>query len=397
MIPPGLVWRLGLSQLLCWGVSYYLVAIFGERIGRENGWSGTIVYGGFSAALITMGAVSPVIGRAVDRHGGRGVMSVGSVLIAAGCLCLAASTNLVTFYAAWILLGVAMRMSLYDAAFAALVRIAGPEARRPISQITLLGGLASTALWPVGAKLADTFGWRGALVCYAGIALLTLPLHLAIPRGRYMRVEGTGCPTMPKPLASTPREHVLAAGLFAVSSALGSSLNSAFSAHMIAILSGLGMSFPLAVWASSLRGVGQSLARLCEIMTGARLSPLALGFLATAILLVGFVVGLLAGQMPLAGLAFAFLYGAGFGLVTIARGTQPLVLFDPASYGAISGRLLAPGFYLSALSPAALAAFIDRFGPEPAMRVATALALMVLLASAALWSSFRPKQDAWSA
>lgn len=392
MITRGLVWRLGFSQLFCWGISYYLIAIFGERIGDEMGWSGAVVYGGFSLALVTMGVVSPAVGRAIDRHGGRRIMVAGSCLMAAGCLALAASRNLVVYYAAWVLLGVAMRMSLYDAAFAAIVRIAGPEARRPISQITLLGGLASTALWPVGLWLANAFGWRGALVCYAGIALATVPLHLSIPAERFgSRPPDTTRPP-PRPLAVTPRERALAGALFALTTTLGGVLNSAMSAHMIALLNGLGMAFAVAVWASSLRGVGQSLARLCEIITGSRLTPLALGVLATSIIPLGFVAGLFAGISPLAGLAFAFLYGAGFGLVTITRGTQPLVLFDPASYGAISGRLLAPSFYLSALSPTAFAALIDRVGPERAMQVATVMAGAVFLSSTALWWRFRAKR-----
>ena len=52
--------------------------------------------------------------------------------------------------------------------------IGGPKAQRPIAQITLLGGLASTIFWPLGHLLAEHLGWRGALLAYAGIALLTL-------------------------------------------------------------------------------------------------------------------------------------------------------------------------------------------------------------------------------
>lgn len=392
MVTRGLVWRLGFSQLLCWGVSYYLVAIFGERIGQETGWSGAVVFGGFSAALVTTGIASPFVGRAIDRHGGRSIMAFGSAAIACCLLLLAAATNLVVFYTAWLLLGVAMRMCLYDAAFATLVRIAGAQARRPISQITLLGGLASTALWPVGGWLAEQFGWRGALVCYAGIALATVPLHLAIPAGRFDHQASGENQVRPHPLAHNAREQSVAAGLFALSTALGAILNSAISAHMIALLNGLGMGFAVAVWASSLRGIGQSLARLCEIATGSRLTPLALGVLATAIIPAGFVAGLFAERSPGAGLIFAFLYGAGFGLVTITRGTLPLVLFDPASYGTISGRLLAPSFYVSALSPTAFAWIIDRFGPEVAMHIATGLAAALFLSSTALWWCFRGRR-----
>src|SRR3546814_18768596 len=78
-----------------------------------------------------------------------------------------------------------MRLTLYDAAFASLVRVGGHHARRPIAQITLLGGLASTVFWPLGHALVHYFDWRGALWAYAGFALLTLPLHLAIPPSRH--------------------------------------------------------------------------------------------------------------------------------------------------------------------------------------------------------------------
>lgn len=391
MITRALVWRLGLSQLVCWGVSYYLVAVFGERIGRETGWSATLVYGGFSVALVVMGAVSPAVGRAVDRHGGRAVMTAGSVLIAASCLILAAATDLAVYYAAWVLLGIAMRMSLYDAAFAALVRIGGPAARRPIAEVTLLGGLASTALWPLGAALADRVGWRVALVAYAGLALLTVPIHLSIPTARHRAAAPEGQPPIAPPLAVSTRDRAAAAILFATATTLASTLNSAMSAHMIGLLGSLGLGTSLAVWASSLRGVGQSLARLLEVLSGSRLSPLALGVVATALIPAGCALGLLAAGSAAAALAFCFLYGAGFGLNTITRGTQPLVLFDPASYGEVMGRLVAPSFYLSALAPAAFAALLDRIGPAASMQIAAAWSAAIFLPSLALWLRFRTR------
>ncbi len=389
MITRGLVWRLGATQLVLWGVSYYLIALFGPAIVRETGWSATLVFGGFSLALVTMGAVSPAVGRAVDRRGGRVVLTAGSVLVALGCLLLAAARDPALYCAAWIVLGIAMRMSLYDAAFAALVRVGGPAARRPISQITLLGGLASTAMWPVGAALAERFGWRGALVCYAGFAVLTVPLHLAIPAARHESDRMAAGPPPPPPLARTARDRLATTLLFASATTLSSTLNSAMSAHMIGLLGGLGLGAGAAVWASSLRGVGQSLSRLAEIASGSRLSPLALGVVATAIIPAGFAVGLAAGSSAPAALAFTFLYGAGFGLNTITRGTQPLVLFDPESYGAVAGRLIAPSFYLSALAPAAYAALLEVWGAAAAMQVAAAWSGALLLPSLWLWLRFR--------
>jgi len=80
---------LGLAQLISWGISYYLIGCFGERIVVELGWTRNVVYGGFSLALLVMGVISPVAGRLIDAYGGRLVMVTGSLLNAMGCVGLA--------------------------------------------------------------------------------------------------------------------------------------------------------------------------------------------------------------------------------------------------------------------------------------------------------------------
>lgn len=395
MIPRRVVLQLGLSQLICWGITYYLIGVFGEAMAADLGWSRAVIHGGFSAALVVMGLSSPAIGRLIDRHGGRPAMAAGSGFAALGCAVLAIARDMPTYYAAWLCLGLAMRLTLYDAAFAALARIAGPAARRPISHVTLLGGLASTAFWPIGHALAEGFGWRGALLAYAAIALLTLPLHLAIPPGRY--ADGAPAPPAPGPADAARRGgRLLAAGLYAAIVALANFLNAGMSAHMIALLAGLGMAAPVAVWIGTLRGVGQSSARLCEVLFGGRLHPLDLNLLAFAVLPVCFAAGLLAGAPALAGIAaavsFAFLYGAGNGIVTITRGTLPLVLFDPRTYGTVVGRLLAPSFLASAAAPMVYAAVIEGFGDLAALYLSIGVSTLALAAAIALRLLFPPRR-----
>ena len=393
-ITRGLVWALGASQLVCWGVSYYVIAVFGAAIGAELGWSQTVTYGGFSAALLVMGLVSPAVGRAVDRRGGRRVMVAGSCLTALACIGLSLAHDLAVYYAAWLLFGLSMRMTLYDAAFAALARIGGKAARRPISQITLLGGLASTVFWPIGHALSDAFGWRAALLAYAACALATVPLHLVIPVVAEpvpgpVPPPDAAAPAEPQAAAAAARDERLAGLLYALIVTATSFLNSGISAGMIDLLTGLGLAAGAAVWISTLRGIGQSLARLCEIAFGRRLSPLALGMVATALLVACFLAGPFGGvSVPMA-VAFAFLYGAGNGLVTIVRGTMPLVLFDPRSYGTRVGRLLAPSFYLAAVAPICFALLVERFGEIAAFALSGALAALALAAAFLLWLRFR--------
>ncbi|MDQ3397153.1 MAG: hypothetical protein M3511_05165 [Deinococcota bacterium] len=170
----------------------------------------------------------------------------------------------------------------------------------------------------------------------------------------------------PKP-AETRRDRLFAAWLYALIAMLANFLNAGLSAHMIGLLTGLGLAASVSVWIATLRGVGQTSARLCEVLFGNHLHPLKLNLIAAAVLPVCFITGLLGGQFILAAIVFAFLYGAGNGILTITRGTLPLVLFDHHSYGAFVGQLLVPSFLLSAAAPVAYAFVIERFGDTAAL------------------------------
>lgn len=374
------VFWFGLAQLVGWGITYYLIGVFGEAMAADLGWSMSVVHGGFSLALMVMGVASGPAGRLIDRIGGRPVLVAGAGLTALGCAGLALAHGIVLHYAAWACLGLAMRLSLYDAAFAALVRLLGPAARRPIAQITLLGGLASTVFWPVGHLLADGFGWRGAVWVYAGFALATIPLYLALPAGRWQAPAETEA----KAASSDGRHHPLAAFLFVAIMTFASFLNSGMSAHMITVMTGLGLAASTAIWISSLRGVGQSLARLGEVVSGGRFDPFDLNLVATTMLPLCFAAALFSGQWLPAAILFNFLYGAGNGILTITRGTLPLVLFDPRSYGTTVGRLLVPSFFLAAIAPLAYALVIEHFGVAAVLYLSLALGLGILAAALAL-------------
>ncbi len=392
MITRRVVLALSYSQLVCWGISYYLIGGFGPLIGAEFGWAAAWVYGGFSFALVVMGLSSAWVGRRIDAHGGRPVMMAGSVLTALACAAMASAQGLVQYYLAWGVLGLAMRCTLYDAAFAALARLGGGAARRSISQITLAGGLASTTFWPLGHGLAAAYGWRVALWCYAGFALSTLVAHALIPGGRYT-AEANAQARQPAPLARTAQAQRLAGALYALIAVVTNFLNSAMSAHMIGVLGGLGLAASAAVAIAALRGVGQSSARLAELMFGARLHPLVLNLGAIAVLPICFLLGLLSGQSIAFATAFAFIYGAGNGLITITRGSLPLVLFDVRVYGSLVGRLLAPSFIVSAAAPVLYASLIAHWGERAALWVSALLAAIALAAAWVLRARFHRAPD----
>lgn len=134
------------------GLSYYLPALIADPMARDLGVSSNWIFGAFSASLVISAMLGPRIGRQIDLVGGRQVLSASNLTIAAGLALLGFAHSVPVMVFAWLVLGIGMAMGLYDAAFAALGRIYGTEARRPITGITLMAGFASTVGWPLTAR-----------------------------------------------------------------------------------------------------------------------------------------------------------------------------------------------------------------------------------------------------
>jgi len=178
-----IVCTLGMTQIFAWGSSYYLPAVLAQPIADDMAWSFAWVIAGLSFGLVIAGFVSPLVGRIINRNGGRSVLTLSSVLLGAGLLMLGGSQNLSMYLLAWFIIGLGMGSGLYDAAFGVLGRLYLQDARRSIAALTLFGGFASTICWPLSALMLDQFGWRGVCFAYAAIQLcLALPLHwLVLP------------------------------------------------------------------------------------------------------------------------------------------------------------------------------------------------------------------------
>ena len=134
---------LGLTQVLAWGSSYYLPAVLAAPIARDSGWPLTWIVGGLSFGLLVAALVSPRVGKTIECNGGRLVLAASAAAIGIGQVGLAVAPNLAGYIVAWLVIGVGMGAGLYDAAFAALGRLYGPDARSAITTLTLFGGFAS--------------------------------------------------------------------------------------------------------------------------------------------------------------------------------------------------------------------------------------------------------------
>src|SRR6202161_822323 len=174
-----LIAALGTTQTLAWASSYYLPAILADPIARDLGVSSNWIFAAFSGALVISALLGPRVGRQIDLVGGRSVLSLSNLTLAAGLALLGISGSIPVLIAAWLLLGVGMGCGLYDAAFAALGRIYGDAARGSITGITLLAGFASTVGWPLTAWGLDTIGWRDTCFAWAlAHILISLPINL---------------------------------------------------------------------------------------------------------------------------------------------------------------------------------------------------------------------------
>ncbi|MET1077751.1 MAG: MFS transporter [Pseudomonas sp.] len=363
--------RLGLAQLIGWGVTFYLPGVFGPAIATAMGWTPVWVYAGLSLAMLVMGLVSPLTGRLVGRHGGRRVMVAGMLLSALGCVLLAVSQGALSYYGAWLVLGVGMRGSLYDAAFATLVGLQGTAAGPAMQRITLFGGLASTLFWPLGELWMALLGWRPALGLYAALALAAGLLLLGLPKAFAVAVSAV-------PVARSPWSR--AARLYALLMVLLGFLAAGVTAHLPALLAGQGLPVVIA----ALWGIGQVSGRVLDLLLGRRLSPLGLTRVIGIALPLCFALGLCSGGSILLATLWVFGYGAVNGLATRVRASVPLLLFAPDQYAARTGPLLAPGFVMAALAPAAYAALRQDYGDPASLLLSLLLAVLVCGAALAL-------------
>ena len=371
---------LGITQIIGWGTTFYALGALSEDIAETTGWSKALIFGAFSAALLVSGMISRRTGRFVDRHGGRKLMMLGSLLAALGLAIIGVFPHPATYVAGWLVLGLAMRLATYDAAFASLAQIARGGARRAISYLTLFGGLASTVFWPTSHFLSESIGWSQTLVVYAVLhVVICLPIHAVVLRD----ARGDAALEVEVHDGHAPlegRTRVMAMALFAAVLAFNGVVFSAISAHVVPLFEGLGFAGAKAVTMAALIGPSQVASRLGEILLGRKLKAVHLGLIAFGLLPVALGVFALGGFGAAAALVFAVLYGASNGLVTIAKGAVPLVLFGRKGYGEVLGILATPNLVLNAAAPLLFALLLGVTSPQSALMIAAGAALISGLA-----------------
>lgn len=374
---------LGVTQIIAWGSTFYLLGVLANPIAYDTGWSYDWVISGVSVGLLMAGALSPRVGRAIAKWGGRPVLALSAVLLAVGLLLLGSSPNLAWYLAAWVLVGAGMGSGLTDAAFSTLGRIYGETARSAITSLTLFAGFASTVCWPLSAYLVDRLGWRGCCFVYAAIQIgLVLPiLLLALPRPSFI-------PSAPDDEEGGLSHGRLAPGelpifaLLAVVLSLSVAILSMLGIHLLPLLQARGLELSAAVGLGAIIGPSQVGARVAEMLAGHYYQPIwtmvasaLLVTVGTALLFVGFPIYAIA----------VVLYGAGNGIASVARGTLPLALFGPSRYPVLMGRLALPILMSMALSPFLGAIAFEIGGADLTLGLIVSFAATNVLLVGLLW------------
>ena len=375
---------LAITQIVAWGTMYYAFAVLSPAIRRDLGMGAETAYAAFSWSLLVAGVIATPVGALVDRHGGRYVMAAGSVASAIGLAWLSRCTTTASYFGAWTVIGLAMALALYEAAFATINRKITGDAPRAISTLTLFAGFASTIFWPLTLAIDAQLAWRDTYLVYALLQLaVCLPLHLWL---------GRDAPHPPAP-AHAPRDsHTLAQAVrhpvfwkLALAFSANVFIFSALAVHLIPLLQSLGHSASAAVFLAALVGPMQVAGRIGERTLARDAAPQVVGRFVFATLPAGLLVLALLGTKAWAVALFCLLYGMSNGVLTIIRGTLPRALFGARHYGAIMGAMAAPSLLSKAAGPLLAAAILSgSTGPVmlPVVLFGCAVASLLLYLSA---------------
>ncbi len=342
---------------------------------RDIGISVQLVFAAFSAALVLAAFLGPLAGRGIDRYGGRPVLIITNIIFALGLTGLALAQEAIVFFASWLTIGAAMGAGLYEAAFSTAVRLYGMNSRSAITGITLFAGFASTLGWPLSAWLELEYGWRTACMAWAALHLfIGLPLNASLPKATEPSEYADSVLSPPHsdvPMASAAnkprsadcldtgsarRASVLLATVFAVTWFV----STAMAAHLPRLLQDSGLALASAVAIAALVGPAQVIARLMEFGLLRRVHPLLSAKVATLLHPIGAACLMFLGAP--AAVLFTLLHGAGNGILTIAKGTLPLVIFGPQGYGLRQGLLMVPARIAQAASPFVFGFLIQKWG-----------------------------------
>ncbi len=350
-----LVSALAIAQVVSWGSIYYSFSLFVVPMEQDLGWSREWLNGALSLGLFASGLFAYPVGALIDRGYARVIMAAGSLL---GALLLAAWSrveNAALFYLIWLGLGVALAATLYEPVFAVLTRRFPESYPTRITALTLAGGFASTVFIPLTQLFIDRLGWRGALLALALCNFaLALPVHALLLGEKRADAGARAQDETARALDRAAVRRALRHPVFWALALCFTAYYTNFAAvtfHIIPLLTERHVPMAITVAAIAVVGPAQVAGRIVLLALGRRLSAALAGRIAF-IAFPASVALLMALPGSESGLfAFAALYGAANGVITIVRGMAVPELLGREAYGAINGALSLPANVARAAAP----------------------------------------------
>lgn len=357
------VWLLALGQTLTYAGVYYAFPALLPDLQAATGWSVAELAFGPTLGFLVMAALTPFTGRWVDRGWGGEMLTFAPILAALGVAGLGLAGSPLIWGAIWAVLGAAQACCLYESCFAFLTRRLGGEARGAITKVTLVAGFAGTLAFPLGGFLGRVLGGQGALIAFAGLMLLAVPINAYAVRSlrRMERAGGAAVEAAPGALRDAMRRPAF----WAIAVVFGMIwLNHGILlTYVLLLFADRGAGAGMAVLAAACIGPAQVLGRLVLLFQGARIGNAR----ATLWSLIGVVLAgvalLTAGWWPLLIFVFAALQGAGAGLLSILRPMLIADILGRRGFGAISGAVAVAPILASAAAPSVGAGLLHFGGP----------------------------------
>jgi len=354
------------TEVVSWGILYYGFPVLLRPMEADLGWSRVEITGAFSVGMGVAALAALPVGRWIDHHGARALMTTGSCLATVLLLAWSRIESLSALYAVWCLMGAALAATLYEPAFAAVVGWFATRGRdKALLTVTLAGALASTLFMPLEAWLLTRLGWRGALQALAVIlAVTTIPLHALVlrPAPRHTPTPGTehgesGVPGLT--LGASARMAVF--WVLAVAFFVANFATNAVTIHLIPYLSDRGYSPTVAAVMIGWMGAMQLPARLLFAPVASRFGHRAVTGVIFFVQAASLAQLALAAELPTL-VPMVVMLGAANGMATLARATIIAEIFGPRHYGAIAGAVALGSNGARAIAPVGAALLMVALG-----------------------------------
>ena len=321
----------------------------------------------------------------MDRHGARALMTAGSLLAGAAVFGWSQARTVPQLYAAFVVVGLAGAMVLYEPAFALINTWFRRRRATALLVLTVVAGFSSTIFLPLTQAMVDRVGWRDAVAVLAVlVAACAVPHALVLrraPQDLGLAPDGDDAPRPTRSTEGTEGRAVLVApdlsaavGWLTVAMVAHAVAITVVGVHLVAYLHHTGLSAGVAAAAAGALGFMSVAGRLTFTGAAGRLGLARVAAVMLTAQAVGVVV-LLTVPGPAGLVAFVVLFGAGFGVMAIARAALLGDLVPPTRFAAVSGRQALASTVGRVAAPAAAGAAITAAGYTPVMLAVAACSL----------------------